>query len=255
MLAPGSGYQYHTIMQIIARTHGLNCDSCIRCISTAVLAIPGVADVSIRLLDGRTVITGEQVTFATVAEVVKNAGNGKAFHLTEGAPTILQSASAYMRKVYPLIIMLTGVLVFALVKNYLFPFEGHSFTHAVMLDFMGGFFVFFGGLKVINIKKFAPMYAQYDVVAARFPGWGYAYPVIELALGFAYFAQLFLVPVTIIAAAVMAVGMVGIWNKLHQKDTVTCACLGGFFSVPVTWLTFAENGLMVVMALWMLLVY
>jgi hypothetical protein len=33
---------------------------------------------------------------------------------------------------------------------------------------------------------------------------------------------------------------------------VQCACMGGFFSIPITWVTFYEDALMAAMALFMI---
>jgi hypothetical protein len=125
--------------------------------------------------------------------------------------------------------------------------------HSFMADWMGFFFIIFGGLKVINLKNFAAMYRGYDVIAKQNPWWGYVYPFIEVGLGVLFILREFMVPASFATIVLMSVGMIGIYKKLRSEGEVQCACLGGFFNVPVTWLTMAENGVMVGMGVWMLL--
>lgn len=122
-----------------------------------------------------------------------------------------------------------------------------------MLDFMAGFFLLFGGLKIISIKKFTRVYRTYDVVARRFGAWSYIYPFLEIGLGVLYLFRISLPFAHVSAVILMGVGAVGIYHKLRTKKTTTCACLGGFFDVPLTWVTFAENVLMAGMAVYMIL--
>jgi len=182
-----------------------------------------------------------------------------------------QSFKAKLRQYAPLITLFLLAIVWASVKTYLTPGTppviqpvhaamqmDPSFidTHAVhewMLDFMGGFFLLFGMLKAVNVRKFAIAFRNYDIVAKRFKFWGYVYPFIELSLGILYTARLFLPAVYVITLVLMTVGCVGIFLKLRKREEVICACLGGFFDLPLSEITFVENLLMANMALMMLL--
>lgn len=185
------------------------------------------------------------------------------------ARSVWQCTKEKLRQFAPLILFFVLAILWASVKTYFFADAGtleqlaahsHSNTainghliHLWMLDFMGGFFLLFGGLKALRLRKFAYTFSSYDIIARRFKVWGYIYPFVELGLGVLYTLRLFL-PFTYAATvAVMAVGCVGIGLKLYKKETATCACLGGFFDIPLTELTLIENFVMANMALLMLL--
>ena len=96
------------------------------------------------------------------------------------------------------------------------------------------------------------MYRGYDLLAVRAPFWGYLYPFVEVILGLYYTFDMFPVWSNVATAVLMTFGSIGIVNKLRSGNVQTCACLGGFFSVPLTKVTVAENMLMAGMAVYML---
>jgi len=119
--------------------------------------------------------------------------------------------------------------------------------------FMGLFFVVFGLLKVINLKGFKDAYLMYDIVAMKYPKYGYVYPFMELLLGILYLASLFPLFTNIATLIVMSISALGVYLKLRKKEKIMCACLGVVFKVPMTWVTLAEDLLMAGMAFVMLL--
>ena len=98
------------------------------------------------------------------------------------------------------------------------------------------------------------MFAQYDPLAGMLPIWGLLYPFAELSLGGAYLLRVGLDLANFATIVLLGIGMLGIWRRLGDGAETTCACLGGFFSVPVTWLTFGDISAMVLMAATMLAV-
>jgi hypothetical protein len=152
---------------------------------------------------------------------------------------------------YPLILVLvfiSGVVVIA-------EWRSGSFSwHQAMNNFMGGFFVVFSFFKLLNLQGFADAYQTYDVLARRIPAYGYVYPFIELILGAAYLAGAFPVATNIATVVVMVLGLVGVTKALLAKKQIRCACLGTVFNLPMSYVTFIEDGLMAAMALVMLLV-
>jgi hypothetical protein len=120
--------------------------------------------------------------------------------------------------------------------------------------FMGAFFLVFGFLKASKLSGFVEAYKTYDLIAKRSKVYSYIYPFIEIGLGLLYFiwiAPIFTLVTTIV---LMLISAVGVYLKLKKNEVVMCACLGTVFKVPMTWVTLAENLLMVVMATIMLLV-
>lgn len=149
----------------------------------------------------------------------------------------------------PLIAIFAGIIVLSI-------FWVNAFSGGIMRwmeIFMGLFFVVFGLLKVINLKGFKDAYLMYDLIAMKNPKYGYVYPFIELSLGVWYLASVFPIFVNIATLVVMSVSALGVYLKLKKKEKIMCACLGVVFKVPMTWVTLAEDLLMVGMASGMLL--
>lgn len=157
-----------------------------------------------------------------------------------------------LKKVLPVALILLGIVAWATYANLPIHTLEH-FLHEWMLDTMTAFFLIFGGLKLVNLKKFAQSYAKYDIIAKRSFAWGYVYAVVEVVLGILYATRTELLLASIATVILLGVATIGVYQKLHTKEDVQCACLGGFFNVPITWLTFGENVAMVAMALWMIM--
>lgn len=160
------------------------------------------------------------------------------------------SKDASWKKFLPLIIIFLAIAGFTLLR---LVFHGQWDLMFAMQNFMAGFFLVFGFFKVINLKGFASAYQMYDVVAKRSRFYALVYPFIELALGLAYLFSFFLVFTNIITLVVMGVGAIGVGNELRKKNQIVCACLGAVFKIPMTKVTFLEDILMFVMALWMMI--
>lgn len=234
------------------RVDGMHCNKCLKRVADAVSALPGARDVAVDMASGHLSFdTQDKVSIEQVRSVLAAAGN-YSVRTFEGAA--FPGTSSLISRVVllaPLIGMIALVSVLALIRNAP-PFAEHFHSHGFMLDFMAGFFLLFGALKLVNLRAFAAMYSRYDVLAALVPVWGYIVPFVEVVLGFGYLFRTSIVPVSIATMLLMGIGSIGVWRKLRARDPVTCACLGGFFNVPVSPLTLAENLIMVTMAAAML---
>lgn len=149
----------------------------------------------------------------------------------------------------PLIIIFCIIIIFTLVRQWISGWDIKS----AMNDFMAGFFLVFGGFKILNLHGFAEAYAMYDIIAKRSMTYAYAYPFIEIVLGIAYLLRLYPLQTNLITLAVMLVSSIGVAHELAQKRTITCACLGTVFKIPMTYVTLFEDVLMAAMALIMLI--
>lgn len=152
----------------------------------------------------------------------------------------------------PLITVLSVITAFTLLRQWL---GGWQIDRA-MTDFMGSFFIVFGVFKLLNWHGFAKAYQEYDIIAKRSVAYAYAYPVLEIALGSAYFMTLssqhfFLV--NLAAFILMVVSSIGVALELAKGKEISCACLGVVFKIPMTYVTLLEDLLMAAMALYMLL--
>lgn len=162
------------------------------------------------------------------------------------APTDQRSFLATYR---PLLLVLGYLLgVVALVEISAGSFEWMR----AMRIFMGGFFVAFSFFKLLDLRGFVDSFQTYDVVARPVRAYGYAYPFVELGLGIAYLLAFAPVATNVVTLVVMLVGIVGVSQALLQRRQIRCACLGTVFNLPMSKVTFIEDGLMAAMAAAML---
>jgi copper chaperone CopZ len=146
--------------------------------------------------------------------------------------------------------LLTGylVLVPALAQWSAPAFDGQMW----MRHFMAAFFLAFSFFKLLNIRAFADAYAGYDLLAAKWRGWGFLYPFVELALGIAYLINFQPTLTNAVTFVVMTFSLLGVWRAVASKQKIKCACLGAVFNLPMSTVTIVEDALMAAMALWML---
>ncbi len=121
-----------------------------------------------------------------------------------------------------------------------------------MRYFMAGFFLVFAFFKLLDIRAFANAYAGYDLLAARWQGWGLVYPFVELALGMAYLANFNPVVTNWATVIVMGFSAIGVIRAVMSKTKIQCACLGTVFQLPMSTVTIVEDVGMVLMAVGML---
>jgi len=222
---------------------GMHCDGCCNLLTRMLKEMPGVISAHIDLTSGKTALeTSQEISHEILAKKISQAGH-YSFALTE-----LSSWSILKKQLIafaPLIIVFAIILVWTVIRQSIVGYEFHS----AMLDFMGAFFLIFGGLKVINWKNFAESYRLYDPLAKINKLYAYAYPAIEIYLGISYTFRLFSLTIAdFLTVIILGIATIGIINALDEETPVKCACLGGFFNIPISLITVFENMLMIVMA-------
>lgn len=154
---------------------------------------------------------------------------------------------------YKTIFIVLGLVV---LMSALFSLDNKGeFLMSFMVYYMSSFFLIFGALKFISFPKFREMFKTYDPIAKVIPQYGYVYPYMETLFGiciFLYPANLYLNLTIIFVLAATTLGIVG---KLNKKEKLSCACLGGAFSVPLSYITVAENVFMILMSAFMISMY
>jgi copper chaperone CopZ len=125
-------------------------------------------------------------------------------------------------------------------------------TGETMRYFMAGFFLVFAFFKLLDLRAFANAYAGYDLLAARWQGWGLVYPFVELALGMAYLANYNPLLTNWATIIVMGFSAIGVVRAVLSKTKIQCACLGTVFQLPMSTVTIVEDVGMVLMAMGML---
>lgn len=150
----------------------------------------------------------------------------------------------------PLVLIVSAIAAFTAVRYFM---RGEPGWHAAMYDFMAGFFLVFGGFKLLDLKGFADAYRTYDVIAAKSRWYALCYPFLEIGLGALYLSRKFLSFANPAAFVLMSVGAVGVFRALAKKQKIRCACLGTKIRLPMTSVTLLEDVLMALMAAVMLL--
>lgn len=229
---------------------GMTCDNCKQKITTALLSIPEIIDVNINRETSHAEISMKiHVQTSLMQEVLNKVGNYQITMDTDTSIHLLQKKKNHIKDLLPLFIIVGGILLFSVITTSLM---NQTFAFGMRM-FMGGFFGVFGMLKIIKLKNFAIAYKEYDILAMRSTLYAYSYPFIELGLSVLYFANLVPFFTNIVTIIVMGIGALGVYLKLRKKEEIPCACLGTVFKVPMTWVTLAEDLLMVIMAFFMIL--
>ena len=122
-----------------------------------------------------------------------------------------------------------------------------------MRHFMAGFFLVFSFFKFLNLSGFANSYAVYDLLAAKWKGWGYIYPFVELGLGILYLINVAPFETNFITIVVLGLSSIGVIKSNLDKRQIKCACLGDVFNLPMSTVTIVEDLTMVGMAVVMVL--
>ena len=220
----------------------MTCAGCARKVETALKAVTPSA--SVTLDPPIATVSGATVSGATL-EALNGAlsaiGKYRLSAAVPGRPAMALDQSGWVKTYYPLFLVL-GLVALA-------SFAGSDW----MTSFMAGFFLVFGAFKLLDVPAFAAAYATYDVVAKRVRIWGWIYPFVELALGFAFLFHFQMLAATWIALIVSLVGAVGVVQSVLRKQTIKCACLGTVFNLPMSSVTIVENLGMAAMAAWMLM--
>lgn len=227
----------------------LRCGSCVATIKPHLDRRLGADQWQVDIASSDKVLTVDgNVPVETVKEAVALGGyqvlgevSPQANKATETAAIAPAATTTY----YPLLLLvafLVGVVGLVEVR------AGSFAWNRAMANFMGAFFLAFSFFKLLDIRGFADSYLSYDVVAKRFPFYGFIYPFVELMLGIAYVTG-FQTPATnVVTLVVMSVSSIGVIQSLLNKRKIRCACLGTVFNLPMSTVTLVEDGLMVAMA-------
>ncbi len=262
---------------------GLHCGSCVRKVAAALQ--PFANEVQVTLDPMQAVLTGEKpaansaVHLAALQQALSAAGNYTIAQQPQapvssagGTGTSLAATStptSWLSTYYPLLL----ILAFILGGSVLIQIGLHAgamgepmglFMHfgmglmtlgagETMRYFMAGFFLVFAFFKLLDIRAFANAYAGYDLLAARWHGWGLVYPFVELALGIAYLANYNAFVTNWATVIIMGFSAVGVIRAVISKTQIQCACLGTVFKLPMSTVTIVEDVGMVLMAAVMLL--
>lgn len=221
---------------------GMTCAGCVKTVTEKLKTLKGITAVKVTLEPPQVMVSGEEVT----PDVLNSYLKGTKFKVFDVAPKArLIDKIAFYR---PLIIIGSIAVLFAVIQTTIVGWSEHTF----MQYLMAGYFIFFGSLKIIGWRGFVASYRQYDDIAKRSRVYVTLYPLIEVGIGMTYYVGVQWLPFDIFVTLLMSQKAFSTWRTVRKGAVVQCACLGSFFSIPVTRVTVFEDLLMAAMALYMI---
>ena len=144
------------------------------------------------------------------------------------------------------------LLIFLYITTAVVLIDRNKGIHAMMIDFMGLFFIVFSFFKLLDLKAFPDSFAMYDPLAAKVNIYGWIYPFIETALGLMFLFRFQLLIAVSITLILLSITTFGVGRSILDKQKIQCACLGTALKLPMTEATIIENVIMIGMGLCML---
>jgi copper chaperone CopZ len=226
---------------------GMTCGSCEAKVQSALLTLKKVTFVEVSKENNQAIITtNKKIALAELQSVLEKKYQISALQQNDtGTPR-----KSWLATYAP--VLLIFVYLFS-VTTIVELIADRIDISRWMRHFMAGFFLIFSFFKMLNLKGFKDSYAMYDIIARKFPVWGYMYVCIEVLLGIAFLTNFNPVLTNSVTLLVMSVSIVGVLNAVLDKKTIQCACLGAVFKLPMSTVTIIEDGLMIAMSLGMLL--
>ncbi len=233
---------------------GLTCDGCVAKVKSLLSTIAGIESVGINAQRNEATISMTQhVSTETLQAALKDYPK---YTIVDKINVVrLPSVEAESEKpwleTYKPILLIFGyiTLVTLLIQLGNDRFDAMQW----MQHFMAGFFLVFSFFKLLNLTGFAESYQMYDVIARRFPAWGYVYAFTELGLGLAYLTNFQPQVTNVLTFVVMSLSIIGVLQSVLNKRRIQCACLGATFNLPMSTVTIIEDGLMIAMSAGMIL--
>jgi len=222
---------------------GMTCTSCVARVEGALTAVSGVEHVHVDLKQGTAMVSGDGgLTRATLVQAVIGSGYGVSSEAVAEAETSKDARASATNSAASFAPLLVAV---ALIGAGSLASGG---ADGFMARFMGGFFLVFGGLKLLDLRGFVSAYAMYDLLAARVNAYGWVYPFLEVGLGLAYLGMPGEASLHLATLGLMAFSSVGVILALTRGEKLKCACMGTAFNLPMTTVTVVEDLGMAAMA-------
>ncbi len=224
---------------------GMTCMSCVSKIEKALYSNSAIKRVEIDQQAGTATLKGTPLPHIDIIEsLIEGAGD----YYVKATSTDTKASVQSNRSYKPLAIIVLYLLGTTLLIE---ASSGMFLWQTWMPNFMAGFFLVFSFFKMLDIPAFARAYQSYDLVAAKAPWYGYIFPFIELGLGVAYLLYSDSSITHLVTAVVMFVSLLGVVRSVVRKFEIQCACLGTVFNLPMSYVTIVEDGIMLIMALFM----
>lgn len=214
---------------------GMTCSGCEKSVKGNLEAIEGVVAASPNHQKGTVELTSKHLI--PVDEITKVLPKKYALLDTSSKPP------SKLKQLFPLFLIF-GFITLATILVHIPSFK----VNAMMIDFMGMFFIVFSFFKFLDLYGFQSSFKLYDPLATLLPLYGWIYPFLELGLGICYIRDIVSNGVLFATIFVLGLTTLGVIRVLAQKKQMQCACLGSVLNLPMTEATLIENAIMLVMA-------
>lgn len=227
---------------------GMTCGGCEAKVKSNLLMVPNITSVDVSREKQSVIVTMDKhVGLSTLQQSL-----GEKYRiLVEDHHEATEQAKTWLSTYKPILLIFGYITAIAFIAGLS---HGQFHWMKAMNIFMAGFFMAFSFFKLLDLKGFAESYSMYDLVAKRFPAWGYIYAFIELGLGFAYATGFQPLLTNIITFIVMSISIIGVLRSVLNKQKIRCACLGAVFNLPMSTVTIMEDALMITMSAGMIFV-
>ena len=262
------------------RIAGMTCGSCVNSVREKLSSVQGVEEVQVDLAKAEALVlakagldeehfssalAGSKYSLAQIDSASEPGDYSASAATTSGALAnaapplssiqvpVVESAEDRRGffEIYRPLFTIVGLIALVTVLAQA-PFENGLDTMLWMRHFMAGFFIVFSAFKLLDVSSFADSYAMYDLLAARWKGWGMIYPFVELGLGLAYLINFAPVLTNWLTIVILGFSAIGVIKSVLDKRKIRCACLGSVWNLPMSTVTIVEDLSMVLMAAWML---
>lgn len=226
---------------------GMTCGSCEAKVKSALLSVNNVTAVEVSKDNNTATITMEKhIALSDLQNALDDKYQISAIQHNEA----IEQTKSWFATYKP--VLLIFVYIFSVTALVELTAENIDISRW-MRHFMAGFFLTFSFFKMLNLKGFKDSYLMYDIIARKFPAWGYIYAFTELLLGIAFLINFNPIITNSVTFVVMSVSIIGVLQTVLDKKTIKCACLGDVFNLPMSTVTIIEDGLMIIMSLGMLI--
>lgn len=239
-------------MKTTYKITGMTCEACKYKVQSLLQKSMGVESVEVNLETNEAIIESlNPINIAALKNALKEAPKYQIdLPSTNDNSLSITETKSWFETYKPVLLIFFFVTAISLIAAWQ---TQHHFAMTWMRYFMAGFFFAFSFFKLLDVKGFAESYAMYDLIAKRIPFYGKVYPFIELLLGFLFLLNWQPLWVNAFTILLMSVSLTGVLQSVLNKTKIRCACLGAVFNLPMSTVTIIEDGLMVVMAAWMIL--
>lgn len=146
----------------------------------------------------------------------------------------------------PLLIVLLFIVLYVALRSSVRP---STSAENIVNDVMAGFFLATGVLQLIFRRSSKKALLSYDPLAQRFPVYATLYAPLLLVFGVFLHTNSLMLPVNVLTVVLFSFQTYGMIRLLRRGDTATCACVGGAFAIPLSWVSVGENVAMIALSL------